>query len=80
VVWPAKQRATAGAIVVEQVADECTVFVDGQKWPEGKTLHAYRFVPPGMHTVECRGSSGNAFFSRKLEVAIGRETPLFWGP
>jgi hypothetical protein len=58
----------------------CTVFVDEKEWPEGSRLHASRFVPPGMHTVECRGPSGGVLFSRRLEVAIGRETPIFWGP
>jgi len=78
--WLAAQRARAGAIVVEQVPPaECTVFVDGQEWPEGRRLRAFRFVPPGLHTIECRGRAG-LLFQRRLEVAIGRDTPLLWGP
>jgi hypothetical protein len=78
--WLAEQRAKAGAVVMEQVPPTgCTVFVDGKEWPEGSSLHASRFVPPGMHTIECRGPSG-VLFSRRLEVAIGRDTPIFWGP
>jgi hypothetical protein len=66
--------------VVDQVpAAECTVFVDGYEWPEGRRLRAFKFVLPGMHTIECRGPSG-LLFSRRLEVVIGRDTPIFWGP
>lgn len=48
-------------------------------WPEGRRLRAFKFVLPGMHTIECRGPSG-LLPSRGLEVAIGRDTPVFWGP
>ena len=72
--------ARTGAIVVEQVPGaECAVYVDGQPWPEGRTLKASKLVSPGMHAVECRAPSG-VLFSRRLEVAIGRDTPLYWGP
>jgi len=78
--WLAEQRTRNGALVIEQVpAAECTVFVDGQEWREGRTFRAFKFVAPGMHTVECRSSSG-VLFSRTVEVELGRDTPVFWGP
>ena len=78
--WLAEQRTRNGALVVMQVPTaECTVFVDGQEWSEGRTFRAFRFVAPGTHTVECRSSSG-VLFSRTVEVELGRDTPLFWGP
>ncbi len=77
----AEQRKTSGAIVVEQLAgSDCVVYVDGTAWPEGKKLKATRFVKPGMHTVECRAPSGATLFSRQLQVVVGRDTPLYWGP
>ncbi len=49
------------------------------KWPEGRTFRAFKFVAPGTHTVECRSSSG-VLFSRTVEIELGKDTPIFWGP
>jgi hypothetical protein len=79
--WIAEQRKKLGAIVVEQLTGaDCIVFVDDKAWPEGKKLKAFQFVKPGMHTVECRATSGAPLFSRRLEVVVGKDTPLYWGP
>jgi hypothetical protein len=78
--WLAEQRTRNGALVIEQVPTaECTVFLDGEPWPEGRTFRAFKFVAPGTHTVECRSSSG-VLFSRTAEVELGRDTPVYWGP
>ena len=78
--WLAEQRTRNGALVIEQVPTaECTVFVDGDEWPEGRTFRAFKFVAPGTHTVECRSSSG-VLFSRTVEIELGKDTPIFWGP
>ena len=78
--WLAEQRTQNGALVVMQVpTTECAVFLDGQEWPEGRTFRAFKFVAPGTHTVECRSSSG-VLLSRTVEVELGKDTPLFWGP
>jgi hypothetical protein len=70
----------AGWIVVAQAAPGgCTVEVDGRPWPEGGAVGARIAVPPGMHQAICRAAS-DVGFSRTLEVAAGRETPLYWGP
>lgn len=78
--WLDEQRKKAGAIVIEQVPSAaCTVFVDGEEWPEGRTYLAWKFVSPGKHSIECRSSDG-IIFNRMLEVEIGRDTPVLWGP
>lgn len=70
----------SGTIVIEQVPPgACTVFVDGEEWPEGRIRLAWKFVLPGKHSIECRSPDG-VVFERTIEVEIGRDTPIFWGP
>jgi hypothetical protein len=78
--WLAEQRARNGAIVVMQAPTaECTVFLDGQEWPEGRTFRAFRFVAPGRHTIECRSTAG-VISGRTVDVEPGQDTPVYWGP